>query len=49
MRGDAAYNLNADRDAQRRMFTDPRIRALADSGRVRPVRYSDLASGRSNR
>lgn len=49
MRGDAAYDLNGDRDAQRRMFTDPRIRALADGGRVRPVRYSDLAPGRSNR
>jgi predicted glycoside hydrolase/deacetylase ChbG (UPF0249 family) len=49
MRGDAAYDLNRDRDAQRRMFTDPRMRALADSGRVLPVRYSDLAAGRSNR
>lgn len=49
MRGDAAYDLNRDRDAQRRMFTDPRMRALADSGRVLPVRYSDLAARRSNR
>lgn len=49
MRGDAAYDLNRDRDAQRRMFTDPRVRALADSGRVLPVRYRDLAGGHSNR
>ena len=48
MRGEAAYDLNRDRDAQRRMFTDPRIRALADSGRLQPVRYRDLAIGCSN-
>lgn len=49
MRGDAAYDLNSDRDAQRRIFTDPRMRALADCGRVHPVRYRDVASGCSNR
>jgi len=49
MRGDLAYDLNRDRDAQRRMFTDPRVRALAGSGRLWTVRYSELAGGLSNR
>ena len=43
LRGDAAYELNADRDAQRRLFTDPRVRALADGGRMQPLRYRELS------
>lgn len=39
LRGKPDYSLNRDRDAQRRMFTDPRIAALAASGRVAPIRY----------
>ncbi len=43
MRGDPAYAVNADRDAQRRLFTDPRIRALVGSARVASLRYRQLA------
>ena len=42
MRGDPAYEANRDRDAQRRMFTDPRITALAGSSRFASLRYRDL-------
>ncbi len=42
MRGDPTYEVNRDRDAQRRMFTDPRITALAASGYYASLRYRDL-------
>jgi chitin disaccharide deacetylase len=39
LRGKPDYDLNADRDAQRRMFTDPRVTAQVASGRVATRRY----------
>lgn len=39
--GNPGYDLCRDRDAQRRMFTDPRVTALAACGRVTPIRYRD--------
>jgi predicted glycoside hydrolase/deacetylase ChbG (UPF0249 family) len=39
----ADYDVNQDRDAQRRMFTDPRIVALVYSGAVESLRLDQLA------
>ncbi len=43
MRGDPTYDANTDRDAQRRMFTDPRVAGFATSSRIVSLRYQDLA------
>jgi len=45
LRGRPDYDLNSDRDAQRRMFTDPRITAQVASGRVASLRYDQAAQG----
>lgn len=42
MRGNPAYAINSDRDAQRRMFTDPRVVELVRSGRVESLRLDQL-------
>jgi chitin disaccharide deacetylase len=42
LRGKPDYDLNSDRDAQRRMFTDPRITAQVASGRVATLRYDQV-------
>ncbi len=42
LRGNPGYDLNADRDAQRRMFTDPRVTAQVASGRVVSLRYDQV-------
>lgn len=42
MRGDPGHDINRDRDAQRRMFTDPRITALVASGAVESLRYDQV-------
>lgn len=44
LRGNPGYDVNADRDAQRRMFTDPRIAGLVASGAVVSLRYREMAA-----